>query len=340
MNNQALYFTKPGEISLRDEPLPAPAPGQVLVEARLSAISAGTEMLVYRGLFPQDLSVDETIAGMQASFSYPLQYGYALAGEVTGTGDGVDAGLCGQRVFCFSPHQRYTLAQPESLIPIPPEVPLEDAIFLPNMETAVNLVMDGAPLIGERVAVYGQGIVGLLTTALLARFPLETLAVVDRYPLRRQTALGAGAHAALEPEPADEIARVLPQGADLSYELSGAPQVLDAAIRCTAFSGRVVIGSWYGEKRAELNLGGHFHRSRIRLISSQVSTLAPEHSGRWSKTRRFQVTWEMLRRVRPSGWISHRYPIERAAEAYRLLDERPGEALQVILTYPAHIHEV
>jgi threonine dehydrogenase-like Zn-dependent dehydrogenase len=64
-----------------------------------------------------------------------------------------------------------------------------------------------------------------------------------------------------------------------------------------------------------------------------VSSLDPELSGRWTKDRRFQVAWAMLERVRPSSLISHRFPLESAAEAYRLLDERPWEALQVVFTY-------
>lgn len=334
MNNRVLYFTNPGEIKIRSENLPAPKADQVLVAARLSAISAGTEMLVYRDLVPRDLRIDESIPGMQKTFHYPLRYGYALVGEVVKNGENVDPNWVGRRVFCFSPHQSYLTANPETLIPIPTSVAFEDAVFLPNMETAVNLVMDGAPVIGERAFVFGQGIVGLLTTALLSRFPLECVTSIDRFPLRREASRQAGASAALDPDAGEEIQRVLPEGADLSFELSGAPQALDAAIRHTMYSGRIVVGSWYGEKRAELNLGGRFHRSRIRLISSQVSTLAPELSGRWSKARRFKTAWEMLGKVQPSRWISHRFPIEGAAEAYQLLDNKPNKALQILLTYP------
>ena len=97
--------------------------------------------------------------------------------------------------------------------------------------------------------------------------------------------------------------------------------------------GRVVIGSWYGQKRADIDLGGRFHRSRMRLISSQVSTLAPERSGRWSKARRLQVAWWMLEQVRPAHLITHRFPLTQAAQAYAMLDKHPEETLQVILTY-------
>ena len=122
-------------------------------------------------------------------------------------------------------------------------------------------------------------------------------------------------------------------GADLCYEISGNPAALDQAIEATGFSGRVVIGSWYGLKRSDLNLGGRFHRSRVRLIGSQVSSIAPELTGRWNKTRRHQATWRMLAQVQPARLITHRFPIEQAAQAYELIDRHPEEVIQVILTY-------
>jgi threonine dehydrogenase-like Zn-dependent dehydrogenase len=94
-----------------------------------------------------------------------------------------------------------------------------------------------------------------------------------------------------------------------------------------------VIGSWYGEKQVEVNLGGTFHRSRIKLISSQVSTIAPELERRWDKARRFDSAWKGLERIQPEKWITHRFAIDDAAQAYRLLDESPQETLQVIFDY-------
>jgi threonine dehydrogenase-like Zn-dependent dehydrogenase len=125
----------------------------------------------------------------------------------------------------------------------------------------------------------------------------------------------------------------LKQGADLTFELSGNPTALNDAIALTAFSGRIVVGSWYGEKQVEVNLGGTFHRSRIKLISSQVSTIAPELVGRWDKARRFDAAWKALERIKPEKWITHRFPIDDAANAYRLLDEDPQDTIQVLFTY-------
>jgi threonine dehydrogenase-like Zn-dependent dehydrogenase len=203
------------------------------------------------------------------------------------------------------------------------------------METAINLVQDGAPIFGERVLVLGQGIVGLLTAALLNEFPLDTLVTADCYPLRCNSS-PATPHLLLDPHAPgfrERATEFLREGADLTFELSGNPAALNDAIALTRFCGRIVIGSWYGEKQVEVDLGGAFHRSRIKLISSQVSTIAPELEGRWDKARRFEAAWKALERIKPEKWITHRFSIDRAAEAYQLLDENPEKTIQVVLTY-------
>ncbi len=341
MDRLSLYFNSPGEVVLRRENIDPPGHGEVLVQASLSAISAGTEMLVYRGQFPNDFKVDMSLEALAGDFSYPINYGYASIGEIVELGDGVEADLLGSRVFAFQPHTSHFVSEVGSLQRIPHGLAQEDAVFLPNMETAVSLIMDGAPMMGERVVVLGQGIVGLLTTALLAQYPLEDLVTLDRYDLRCKSSLDLGAQVSLNPED-DQLHNHLMQlqgwegpsnGADLVYELSGAPGALNLAISLSGFEGRVVVGSFYGKKRAEIDLGGQFHRNRIRLISSQVSNLNPLLSGRWEKSRRFHVVWEMLKQIKPAKLITHSSTIREAAEAYRLLDAKPGEAIQVVFKY-------
>ncbi|GAB4447223.1 MAG: zinc-binding alcohol dehydrogenase [Anaerolineales bacterium] len=308
------------------------------METLCSAISAGTEMLVYRGEFPQ---LKDAHDSMSSNLKYPLRYGYACVGRVVKVGK-----LAGQEwenrlVFAFQPHTSSFIAHPSSLIPLPSFIAPEAACFLPNMETAVNLVQDGAPILGERALVLGQGVVGLLTASLLREFPLEALVTSDCYPLRRKASLEVGVNDSFDPAwlkdnfNSNDLKHLFgyAQNFDLTFELSGSPSALNDAIALTAFSGRIVIGSWYGEKKAPIDLGGAFHRSRIQLISSQVSTIAPALSGRWDKARRFRVAWEALGRIQPQKWITHRFPIEEAEKAYRLLDENSQETIQVLFDY-------
>lgn len=331
---RSVYFEAPGRVAVREEAVPKPGAGEVLVETVVSAISSGTELLVYRGEVPEGLAADASLPALAGGIEFPLKYGYSAVGRVVETGDAVESSWMNRLVFAFQPHESHFTAPVDQLEPVPEGVPAESAAFLPNMETAVSLVMDGRPMIGETVAVLGQGIVGLLTASLLARVPLSRLVTLDRYPKRRAASLEMGAHASLDPAAANidsVLTETLGDGADLSYELSGRPEALDSALAATGRFGRVVIGSWYGTRRAELDLGGRFHRSRISLASSQVSTIDPRWSGRWTKRRRLDLAWEMLERVEPARLVSHRMALTEAPEAFDLIDRNPQEVIQILL---------
>ena len=328
MSDTALYFTAPKTV----EPRPVsvdPAADEVVVATDASAISAGTELLVYRDETPDDLPVDETIDAFDDSFEYPLRYGYAAAGRVVETGSEVGDGWRDRAVFAFRPHQTRFAADPDDLVVLPEGVSPAHGCLLPTVETATNLVLDSEPKLGESVVVFGAGVVGLCTTRLLSAFPLDDLVVVEPIATRRETASAMGADRTMTPEAAAaELG-----DCDLAVELSGEPAVLNDAIDAVGYDGRIVVGSWYGEKRAPIDLGGSFHRDRIELVSSQVSTIDPARRGRWDRDRRFDTAVEWLDRLDCERLISHRVPFAEAADAYELLDDRAESALQVVLTY-------
>ncbi|WP_410764909.1 zinc-dependent alcohol dehydrogenase [Haloferax sp. DFSO60] len=331
MRGRAVYFVGPERVEVRDRDVPEPDSNEVRVNTRLSAVSSGTELLIYRGEAPTSLKTDESIAALDGDLSFPLRYGYAAVGEIEAVGDDISPSLVGTRVFAFNPHESRFLAEPQSLRHIPQDVSDERAALLPTMETAVNFVMDGNPLIGERVTVFGQGVVGLATTALLSKFPLEHLTVVDRIAERRQLALEFGADRALAPT---ELAETEDIGhSDLTFELSGNPSALDDALDVTRYDGRVIVGSWYGTKPVTLDLGGRFHRSRIHVESSQVSTIEPDLRGRWDTDRRFDLAWDHLRDLRLDALVTHRVDVSNAPQAYQLLEDDPDEAVQILFTY-------
>lgn len=131
----------------------------------------------------------------------------------------------------------------------------------------------------------------------------------------------------------DEMEKVKGYDPDLILEVSSNPAALASAIQLAGFGTRIVIGSWYGDKIAHLPLGGKFHRNRVQLISSQVSTIDGHFSNRWDKARRLQTAWQQLHNLPVTDLISHRLPIKSASEAYQLLDQQPEQALQVLLSY-------
>ena len=343
-----LWFTAPFCVEIREATLPEPGPNQVLVKTRYSAVSAGTELLVYRGQLPHSIPLDSGLESLQRSTDYPLQFGYACIGEVQQTGSAVDPHWQGRQVFSFQPHASHFLACPEELKQVPDDISAQDAVFLPNMETAVNLVQDGQPLVGERVVVLGQGIVGLLVSAILARYPLLFLAAVEGQSERQELARRMGVHRVYSPDEAADAAgsperssknssrhgQPAVNDADLIFEVSGDPAALNLAIALSGYASRIVIGSWYGSKAASIELGGKAHRNRLQLITSQVSTLAPALTGRWDKQRRFDVAWEMIRRVGPQQLISHTLPLQEAGYLYQQLHEQQTGFTQTLFHYP------
>jgi len=329
MTDAALAFTGPKAVEVREADVGDPTADELRVDTRASAISAGTELLVYRDQTPSDVPVDETLDALDGEFSYPLRYGYAASGVVDAVGEDVDADWLGRSVFGFVPHQTRFVAEPDDVVALPDGTEPAVGALLPSVETATNLVLDAAPRLGERVVVFGAGVIGLCVTRLLASFPLSSLVVVDPVERRRDLAVGMGADRTETPKTVGDAV----SDADLAIELSGRPSTLDDAIGAVGYDSRIVVGSWYGAKRAPVDLGGRFHRDRIDLISSQVSTISPSLRGRWDRERRMDEALGWLDRIDADALITHRIPFERAPEAYELLDARSDDAVQVILEY-------
>ena len=343
---RVLRFVEPGRVSVDTESLEPPDAGEVRVETVLSAVSPGTETLVYRGEAPSGLPADAALESLSGGLDFPLLYGYATVGRVTEVGDAVSAEWAGRRVFAFQPHVSHFTTAPETLIPLPDDVAWTDGVLIPNTETAVNLLMDGAPVLGERVVVFGQGVVGLLTTTLLSTYPIGDLYTVEPVPGRRERSEVLGAQRSFSPESREALFDALQltdpepravegsryEGADLVYELSGRPETLNHALDVVGFDGRIVLGSWYGTRRAPIDLGGRFHRSRVSIVSSQVSTVAPAYRGRWTKSRRMQTVLGLLPDLEPRTLVGDPVSIEDAPDVYDRLDRGAGP-LQPVFHY-------
>ena len=329
----AIWFAAPRHVELRREAVAPPAAGQVLVAAVASGISAGSELLVFRGHAPAELPPDlPTVAG---DFGLPVKFGYASVGRVTQRGSGVEAPAEGDLVFAHHPHQSEYVVPADAPILLPAELSPELGVFTANLETALTVVLDAQLRFGETAFVQGQGVVGLLITMLLARSGASVV-TADAYERRRRLSLAAGAEQSLDPTVgvADALRELTGgRGADVAIEATGNPAALQACIDAVAFGGTVVVASWYGDRPAALDLGRAFHRRRIRIVSSQVSTLDPALSGRWTRTRRTALVRGLLGELPLAELITHRFPLSEAAAAYQLVDQRPEEAMQIIFRY-------
>jgi 2-desacetyl-2-hydroxyethyl bacteriochlorophyllide A dehydrogenase len=337
---QQVMFSGRSSVSVLETVLDPPRAGAAVVRTRLSAISTGTEMKLYRGRLAEGTPTDINLAGLAGAVRYPMPYGYSTVGIVESVGRTEDLAWLGRRVFAFHPHaDRFCLPIDELLL-LPDDVSDDDAAFLPNMETAVSLIHDASPLVGECAVVVGLGVVGLLVTAILTRCGLATVIGYDTIPLRRLAAAAAGATAVYAPHerlwPEASERPVANAGADVAIEVSGQPTGLALALELTGFAGRIVVGSWYdAAEPASFFLGERFHRFKQTVISSQVSTVPPRLSGRWTKRRRLDTALAWLNIIRPARWITHRFSFEQAGDAYALLDAGAEATIQVVLTYPS-----
>jgi len=306
-------------------------PNQIEVESVCSLISSGTELKIFNGLF-DNAALDVNIKGMDdAEMAYPLAYGYSSVGKVVRCGDNVPAELIGKLVFSFSPHSSRLILDRECAHIVPDGISAEDAMFFPSVETALSLVHDANVRIGEKVAIYGQGLIGLLVTSILSLSNIGsgdvgTITVFDMLKDRLACASMMGASAALLPTQAEQAGPF-----DVSIEISGNGRALQSAIDFTSSGGRIILGSWYGNKDITLKLGIDFHRSHKTIITSQVSEIPAALTGLWNKERRFNLTWELLRIILPSRLISKTVTLDEAQVAYESLDR--GDEIAVSFKY-------
>jgi len=331
---RAIWFTAPGRVETQSEVVPAPGPGEVRVRAIRSAISHGTESKVLQGRINPALPLD--LPTLRGSYGFPIKYGYASVGRVVDVGADVDL-VPGDLIFALHPHQTRFVVPERLVVRLGHDVDPDVAVFLANLETAVTVTQDAQPRLGERVVIFGQGVVGLLILQLLRRTGVGKLIVVD--PLRARRALAEHLGADLALTPTDDLAGQIHDftdgvGADVVVESSGYPGALNQAIDAVAFGGSVVVSSWYGREPVALDLGGAFHRRRIHLISSQVSSIDPVLQPRWTPARRLALARDLLSSLTLGPLITQRIPFSCAAEAYTLIAQRPGETIQVVLTYP------
>jgi 2-desacetyl-2-hydroxyethyl bacteriochlorophyllide A dehydrogenase len=324
---QALMFVAPGRVDVCEVDIGEPGEDDVVVRTGYSGISAGTEMLAYRGELDPSLVADETIASLGGSFAYPFPYGYSCAGVVEG-----GALPAGTAVFAFHPHQDRFVARRDDVVPAG-DVPLREATLFPLVETALQITLDSGPVLDEVVVVTGLGTVGLLTAVLLGRAGGRVLAAEPR-AWRRTAAAALGVDACPPEEIGDRVeAATGGRGVGLVVEASGNPGALGGALPWLAHEGTALVASWYGSKPVTLPLGAEFHRRRLTIRSTQVSTIPAASSGRWSVARRRDTTRRLLGELPLAALATHEFPLADAAAAFAAVDRGDEGLLHAALWY-------
>jgi len=324
----AVRFVAPYVVELADVAVPETRAGEVLVQAEFSGISGGTEMLAFRGELDSSLPRDETLGALAGTFEYPFMYGYSVVGTVEESRSDVAEG---ERVFAFHPHQTRFVVSAADVVRIGQRDPRIATLF-PLVETALQISLDAGVRYRELVAVVGLGPVGILTAILLTRSGATVLGS-DPKPWRRQTAETCGLEA-VEPKALGDVVRSATRGrgADVIVEATGNPEALGESLGLLSTEGVAIVASWYGAKPVTLPLGADFHRRRLEIRSSQVSTIGGR-AVRWDRRRRLQETQALLAELPLSALASHTFPLERAPEAYAALDRGDDGVIHVALDY-------
>jgi hypothetical protein len=319
---RALWYPSIGAAELRSEALPPTGFDQVHVRTAWSALSRGTESLVFHGAVPESERERMRVPFQGGDFGFPVKYGYASVGTVV---EGATA-LRGRTVFVLHPHQSAFVVPAAAVVPVPAEVPARRAVLAANMETALNALWDGGALPGSRIAVVGGGVVGALTAWLAGRLPGAEVTLVDVRPERATLARALGVSFAL---PGDA-----PAGCDLVFHASATAAGLATALSAAGDEASVVELSWYGDRDVAAGLGGTFHSGRLRLIGSQVGRVAPAMRARWSLRRRIEKALALLADPCLEALLEPDVPFERLpGELARLLGPGGGTLCQVV-AYP------
>ncbi|MFH5775993.1 zinc-binding alcohol dehydrogenase [Paracoccus sp. NGMCC 1.201697] len=298
MTALALWWSAPGEARIQ----PAALGHGVLVETAFSGISRGTERLISQGRVPPDEALRMRAPFQEGDFPFPVKYGYAAVGQAT------EGAMAGRSVFALFPHQdRFRLPEAQ-LLPLPDAVPPGRAVLAANMETALNVLWDSGAAAGDRIAIFGAGLVGLLIGALATRLPGAEVVMIDPLPARRPLAEALGC-TFCAPSNA-------PQDQDVAINCSASAEGLVGALAVAGMDATVVEASWHGDRPVALPLGATFHSRRLRLVSSQVGGLPPARAPRWSHGRRLAKAISLLDDPRLDLLISGETPFRQMPQAF------------------------
>ncbi|MGP4051573.1 zinc-dependent alcohol dehydrogenase [Streptomyces sp. 2A115] len=322
---RAFWLRSPGRAEIRDIELPEPAEGEVLVRTLFSGVSRGTETLVFRGGVPESQQTAMRAPFQEGDFPGPVKYGYLNVGVV----EAGPSELVGRTVFCLYPHQTRYVVPVSAVTPVPENVPASRAVLAGTVETAVNALWDAAPLLGDRIAVVGAGMVGASVAALLARYPAVRVQLVDANPARADIAQALGVGFALPSDAAGDC--------DLVVHASATEAGLARALELLAPEGTVLELSWYGDRRVSLPLGEAFHSRRLVIRSSQVGTVSPARSARRTYADRLGLSLELLADPAFDALITGECAFEELPEAMADLAAGDTTALCHLVRYDTEL---
>ncbi len=318
---RSFWIVEPGRGEIRSTPCSELKVDEVRVRTLYTALSLGTERLIFQGRVPKSQYEAMRAPYQEGSFPGPLKYGYCNVGVVE---DG-PSDIKGRTVFCLYPHQDTFVVPADAVLPLPNTLSPKRAVLAANMETAINGLWDAGSLLGCRIAVLGAGVVGCMMAVLASRIPGTNVHLLDIDPSKANVANKLG------------VAFAAPDqhrgNADIVLEATGATGGLETALDLAGYEANVVVMSWYGNAKVPLSLGGNFHSRRLKITSSQVSAVAPSHRARWSSRDRLKLALDILQDEIFDNLLTGSSRFEDLPETLAALSSDPNGALCHVVGY-------
>ncbi len=325
-----------------DGPVPA---GHVRVRSQFSAAKHGTELTMYRGVSPfEDRRLDPELGifvpkDADRASIFPMVLGNMTVGEVIEVGEGVTRWKVGDKVFGWMGFRQTHTVPEERLYPMPEDMTPEQVVCWDPAEFALGAVRDALIRLGETVAIFGMGAIGLLTLQMAKLSGAVWVAAVEPIEQRRELALKFGADAVYDPTQTDVAVAVRRDlgrnGVDVTIEASGSYHALHEAIRTCHFGGRCVPLAFYHGDGVGLRLGEEWHHNRIDMISSRACSDPNRDHPMWDNARIRETAFNLLREGKLSveGIVQPIVPFDEALEAYKRIDQDPASGIKLAVVY-------
>lgn len=282
LSAESFWIRKKNNSFIKKHSISIPQNNEVLVKTIYSGISYGTEKIVYSGNVPKSQRSLMRCPYQEGEFGSNVKYGYMNVGKVMNG----PSKLVNRYVYTLYPHQTQYVLPLEELTFIPKLIPIKRCLLTANMETAINAMWDTLPTCGDKILIIGAGIVGFLMAYILMTIIGIEILLIDTDKEKSKIAKIFGI----------KFSCSIPKSynANIIYECSGNPSVIDILSSHVNDETVICIMSWYGNSVSNINFGNEFFSKRTKILFSQVAKVSHNRDKYWNNKKRKDLAISLL----------------------------------------------